>query len=155
MTTVVFGGLNMYKTKAFILYVTMCATGSSLIIGRHILYYTASISVVFAFFSKVLKSTSETMSIYIPIFTDLGIFLGIAVAHVWSISQERLRRFSHTILDWILHVMHNFEGSQVDYREGFELSDGQSPTLADRQSQDLENGPIGSSGTTTNNTDET
>ena len=151
----VFGGLNMYKTKAFILYVTMCATGSSLIVGRHILYYTASISVVFAFFSKVLKSTSETMSMYIPILTDLGIFLGIAVAHVWSISQERLRRFSHTILDWILHVMHNFEGRQFDYREGMELSNRRSPTLADRELQDLENGPTGFPGTTTLNADET
>ena len=66
------------------------------------------------FVSTVLKINPDRIPVYIPMCTNLGIFLGIGVDHVWSSSQAKVRRLIRIIK---LSIAHAWSAEEVTEEE--------------------------------------
>ena len=86
-----------------------CTTGSLLNVCRRNLLYLASIGAVLYFFFGILEISSESIPIYIPICTVVGVALAISLEYKWEQLKHSIRMFLRCIGTWLAGVTPNSE----------------------------------------------
>jgi hypothetical protein len=71
---------------------------------RHSFLYLISIGAVFGFLFHVLNIKSDSIPLYIPICTDLGIFLGVGLRHVSTRCQKTVQTYLRATLAFISYA---------------------------------------------------
>lgn len=89
IATAIFVFLNMEWNKTFVI---------------HSFLYLASSGTVIWFFCAVLKINPDTIPLYIPLCTDLGLLLGIGIDHLWSSWQASAGKWVAILQSSIVHV---------------------------------------------------
>ena len=103
----------MEQTKDSIVYVWAApsTTEALLNVCRRSLFYLTSIGAVLYFFFGVLKISSESIPLYIPICTVVGIAFAISLEYKWEQLKKCTLKLLRSIGTWLAVMIPNSEAN--------------------------------------------